>query len=278
MHEPWAPSASSVALRHSRALNVGSFHAPAERVLSHAGRAQVRRDLLRAPGRPHGELRGHGGAAGALLPRLLRAAAARRDERDPRRSGPPARRSGSPSPTARSAPRCGSSCARCGTCPRICRGRRSSTPRRARSPRCARACATACTVVDDEDAALAGADVVVAASLGQVTAPGVVVRALGAGAVPLASRLPVYEEILRQGDVGLHFEPGDVDVLTEQLERLVRDDALRTGSPSTAPRRAVSSPGRASPTRSRRSTRASPRSATTRTPSPRSARGSRSAS
>ena len=33
VHEPWAPSAGSVALRHSRALNVGSFHAPAERVL-----------------------------------------------------------------------------------------------------------------------------------------------------------------------------------------------------------------------------------------------------
>ena len=28
VHEPFAPSASSVALRHSRALNVGSFHAP----------------------------------------------------------------------------------------------------------------------------------------------------------------------------------------------------------------------------------------------------------
>ena len=34
MHEPFAPSAASVALRHSRALNVGSFHAPTERVLS----------------------------------------------------------------------------------------------------------------------------------------------------------------------------------------------------------------------------------------------------
>src|SRR4051794_22949821 len=34
VHEPWAPSAGSVALRHSRALNVGSFHAPVERVLS----------------------------------------------------------------------------------------------------------------------------------------------------------------------------------------------------------------------------------------------------
>ncbi len=34
VHEPFAPSASSVALRHSRALNVGSFHEPTERVLS----------------------------------------------------------------------------------------------------------------------------------------------------------------------------------------------------------------------------------------------------
>src|SRR6201991_5131461 len=34
VHEPWAPSAGSVALRHSRALNVGSFHQPVERVLS----------------------------------------------------------------------------------------------------------------------------------------------------------------------------------------------------------------------------------------------------
>ena len=34
VHEPFAPSAASVALRHSRSLNVGSFHAPAERVLS----------------------------------------------------------------------------------------------------------------------------------------------------------------------------------------------------------------------------------------------------
>ncbi len=31
VHEPFAPSAGSVALRHSRALNVGSFHAPTER-------------------------------------------------------------------------------------------------------------------------------------------------------------------------------------------------------------------------------------------------------
>jgi predicted metal-dependent phosphoesterase TrpH len=34
VHEPFAPSASNAALRHSRTLNVGSFHAPTERLLS----------------------------------------------------------------------------------------------------------------------------------------------------------------------------------------------------------------------------------------------------
>jgi hypothetical protein len=34
VHEPFAPSVSNIALRHSRALNVGSFHAPTEHVLS----------------------------------------------------------------------------------------------------------------------------------------------------------------------------------------------------------------------------------------------------
>ena len=34
VHEPFAPSAASAALRHSRALNVGSFHGATERLLS----------------------------------------------------------------------------------------------------------------------------------------------------------------------------------------------------------------------------------------------------
>src|SRR3954467_9575438 len=34
VHEPFAPSAASAALRHSHALNVGTFHAPTERVVS----------------------------------------------------------------------------------------------------------------------------------------------------------------------------------------------------------------------------------------------------
>src|ERR671923_2026901 len=42
VHDPFAPSAGSVALRHSRSLNVGSFHEPTERVLS----TQVARPLV----------------------------------------------------------------------------------------------------------------------------------------------------------------------------------------------------------------------------------------
>ncbi len=43
VHEPFAPSAASTALRHSRALNVGSFHLPTERILS----TQLTRPLTR---------------------------------------------------------------------------------------------------------------------------------------------------------------------------------------------------------------------------------------
>src|SRR5918995_4810206 len=42
VHDPFAPSTSSTALRHSRSLNVGSFHEPTERVLS----TQVARPLV----------------------------------------------------------------------------------------------------------------------------------------------------------------------------------------------------------------------------------------
>src|SRR5919198_1500045 len=42
VHEPWAPSVSSVALRTSRTLNVGTFHAPAERLIA----TQVARKLV----------------------------------------------------------------------------------------------------------------------------------------------------------------------------------------------------------------------------------------
>jgi histidinol phosphatase-like PHP family hydrolase len=74
---------------------------------------------------------------------------------------------------------------------------------------------------------LAGADVVVAASSGAAPAPQLLFRAMAGGAVPVASRLPTYEEALAEGERGLLFELRDADTLAGQLERLVSDHALR---------------------------------------------------
>jgi Glycosyltransferase Family 4 len=52
VHEPFAPSAASAALRHSRALNVGTFHSTTERFIStQVARKVVERLLGRLDGR-----------------------------------------------------------------------------------------------------------------------------------------------------------------------------------------------------------------------------------
>jgi glycosyltransferase involved in cell wall biosynthesis len=224
VHEPWAPSAGSVALRHSRALNVGSFHAPAERVLS----TQVARRFVELFfGRLDARTASYRATAELLeryFParyRLLRPAAPAVPDAPP--AEPPRivfcdrEERGALRLFLRALRRLPEELAweavvysRTGAMPTL----RSSLRARVH-------------VVDDEDAAFAGAGIVVTASAGQVTAPGVLLRALAAGAVPVASRVPVYEEVLRDGDLGLLFEPGDVDVLAAQLERALRDAGLR---------------------------------------------------
>ncbi len=77
--------------------------------------------------------------------------------------------------------------------------------------------------------ALARADVVVLASEGIRVAPGTLVRAIGAGAVPVVSRLEAYEELLGHDSYGLEFEPGDAVTLGYQLARLVSEPELRRG-------------------------------------------------
>jgi len=79
-----------------------------------------------------------------------------------------------------------------------------------------------------ESDALAGTDVLVAGSDGAAPAPGLVLRALRAQVVPVASRLAVYEELLGEGAHGLLFEPRDMDTLAAQLARLVDDPTLRS--------------------------------------------------
>jgi predicted metal-dependent phosphoesterase TrpH/glycosyltransferase involved in cell wall biosynthesis len=227
VHEPFAPSVASTALRHSRALNVGTFHAPAERVVATQvarkvvqlvfGRLDARTatytttaDLLQrffpgdytilAPGadaleRPAGQ-DGRVRIAfveleerGAL--RVFLRALRRLDVALPWEAVVHSER-----------------------------GPSSSTPLRADLQE-------RIHFVDSADEALTGADVLVAASDGVAPAPGLIVRGQAAGAVPVASRLTIYEEALRDGEAGLLFEPNDVDTLAAQLARLVADADLR---------------------------------------------------
>jgi hypothetical protein len=228
VHEPFAPSASSVALRHSRALNVGSFHAPTEHVLSSqlAGpltrllfsRLDARiasytatRNLLQSffPGEyrviPPGadppvsrdanevcEIVMIAGEERAALRTFLRALRLLGPDLQwhatvwsPRVSAPPA------------------------TLSRMLRERVTFTDADDRS----------------EADTLTAADIAVFASDGDRTTPGTLVRALGAGAIPITSRLPVYEEILGDGEFGELFEPGESQTLAAHLGRLISDPA-----------------------------------------------------
>ena len=91
VHEPFAPSASSVALRHSRALNVGSFHAPTERILS----TQLARPLSRLLfGRLDARIASYR-ATRELMQRYL----PRRVRGDPSLARTPARRASGPTPS-----------------------------------------------------------------------------------------------------------------------------------------------------------------------------------
>jgi hypothetical protein len=229
VHEPFAPSASSVALRHSRALNVGSFHAPTERILSTQltgplsrllfARLDARtasygatRTLLQryfpgdyaviTPGSPPPGPRAHrdrpelvmiATEERAALRVFLRALRALPGDLDwhatvwsDRPAAPPAALS------------------------RTLRERVSFVDERDRS----------------EAETLAGADIAVFASEGVRATPAGLIRALGSGAVAVASRLPVYEEILADGERGFMFEPGEVPTLAAHLEQLLTDRRL----------------------------------------------------
>jgi len=236
VHEPFAPSASSVALRHSRALNVGTFHAPTERVLS----TQVARRFVE---RFFGRLDARTASFSAtrdLMQRVFPATYALvrpgasvrvRPERPP---GEPVRLAFIDE-EERAALRLFLRALR-RLPPGLPWTATVFTPSGAAPIAALRSrLRERLTVVSAADGSaeevLAGADVVVAASSGQAPAPGLVVRALGAGGVPVASRLETYEEVLDEAGGGLLFEPGDIATLTAQLERLISDpqrlDALR---------------------------------------------------
>ena len=241
VHEPFAPSAASVALRHSRALNVGSFHAPTERILSTQlarplvellfSRLDARtasfvatRDLVQRffpgdyrvilPGADPAKPRVRSGpveivmlaeeerAALRLLLRALRALPAEASWHVTVRSSRPL------------------------AAPATLRRDLVDRVRFLGSER-------------SEAEVLAGADIVVLASEGVRPTPGTLVRALAAGAVPVTSRLPSYDELLHEGEYGLEFEPGDVETLAVHLTSLIEDpELLQARQARAAPARA----------------------------------------
>jgi hypothetical protein len=218
---------ASTALRHSRALNVGTFHAPTERVVA----TQVARKVVQLVfGRLDARTAAYGATADLLrrffpgdytvvapgadpVPRpaqehaRVRIAFVEQEERGALRLFLRALRRVDPDLEWEAVVYSE-------------RGPSSSTPLRADLQDRVR-------FVDDALQALSGADVLVAASDGVAPAPGLLLRAQAAGAVPLASRLAVYEETIGDGAAGLLFEPNDVDTLAAQLARLVADPQLR---------------------------------------------------
>ena len=124
---------------------------------------------------------------------------------------------------------------------------------------------------------IAGADVLCAASGGPRPAPGLLRKALASRAVPVASQLPLYRELVGDGERGLLFPPGDAFTLAGQLQRLIAEPGLRVDLWS-APGRRRSRLGRGGrPGRGDLPAR-SARAATTRAASPPCGAGSRRSS
>jgi glycosyltransferase involved in cell wall biosynthesis len=231
VHEPFSPSTASVALRYSRALNVASFHAPAERLIS----TQVARRFVELFfGRLDARLASYAATAAQMkahfpaeyrvvlpmadppAPRVpagsrLRIAFVGEEERGARRILLRALRRIAAEPDWEATLLAPDGVAGPVGLPAGLRDR----VRFAEPGEGARA-----TV-------LADADVLVLASSGALPAPGLALAAIAAGVVPLASRIEVYGEVLADGERGLLFEPGDVEVLGAQLRRLIVNHRLR---------------------------------------------------
>jgi hypothetical protein len=233
VHEPFAPSTGSAALRHSQALNVATFHEPVERVLS----TQVARMLVEVFFGRIDERTASNEATGELLQRffpgqyeLIRPGA---DVAGPALEPPPRGR------------------VRIVHCAEEERGalrlllralRRlpddldwegviwfdGPTDPLARVSRRLRERLRVVRPRDGEPAEfLAGADIACLASGGVRAAPGLLRKAFAAGAVPVVSDLELYRELVGEGERGLLFPLGDVLTLAAQLERLCRDAPMR---------------------------------------------------
>jgi len=233
LHEPFAPSAASAALRHSRALNVGTFHAPTERVLSTQVARRVAELFL-------GRLDARVASFAATRELLQRWLPGECRVILPGADLPERLASGSDDRPVELALIADEDRAAVRTFVRALRRLRTGSAWHATvwSRRATQGAgplrAELRERIDflgpadcDEDALLARADVAVRASSGVAPAPGGLVRALAAGCVPVAANVPAYDELLGEGACGLLFAPGDVETLAARLDQLVADAELR---------------------------------------------------
>ena len=233
VHEPFAPSITSAALRSSRTLNVGSFHAPAERLVA----TQVTRRLVQTLfGRLDARTASYQTTAAmmerhfpAAYPLLSPGAPALESQRTKNPAAP--LRIVFIDEEERSALRLLLRSLRLIESDRPWELVVSSAAGRSATP--LRAAIAACVSYVDPretttDELLASADILVAASSGAQPQPGLLARGGAAGAAVVASRLAVYEEVLGDGERGLLFPPREMTTLAAQISRLLNDDALRT--------------------------------------------------
>lgn len=236
VHDPYAPSAASSALRHSRSLNVGSFHEPSERVLS----TQVARPLVEV-----------------FFGRLdARTVSSQTTAQLIERFFPGNYERLEPGAGAVSEPRwpgtdeaSGERPVRIAFCLDEERGalrlflralRRLPLDRHWEAAvwmgeraelRVSRRLRERLRVVGPRELKpsqlIAAADVVCVASGGPRVAPALVREALATGTVPVASQIPIYEELVADGERGLLFLPGDALTLAGQLERLIVEPRFR---------------------------------------------------
>jgi len=233
LHEPFGPSAASAALRHSRALNIGSFHAPTERLLSTQVARRVTELFL-------GRLDARTASFAATRELLTRWSPADYEIVLPGAGAPTASAPAASGGAVRIAYLGGEERAGLRVLLRALRRLppalewRASVvlPRGAGEPAALRAgLRERIDFLEAGEAnvarALAGAELVVAGSAGASPNPDGLVRAIAAGAVPVASSLTVYEELTGDGQLGPGFAPGDADTLAAQLEALISDPARR---------------------------------------------------
>jgi hypothetical protein len=250
VHEPFAPSASSAALRNARALSVGTFHNPTERLLSTQFGRQLSQLLF---SRLDARIASYE-ATRTLMDRyfpadysiILPAAEPIASAMESRPAGPAEWQQGSwpagQEPGKQSLNVLFAAEEERAALRTFLRALRllpgearwsatvwSSRPLAAPATLGGRL-AERVRFVDAEtmtvQQAMADADVVVLGSDGVMPTPGLLLPALASGIVPVATSIPVYAELLADGTRGLQYAPGDAQTLAANLSRLLDEDDL----------------------------------------------------